>query len=51
MEQQIDEVNKIIHVKCTEQERQKFLSEIASYPLYDYQFNFLIIEENGGKQI
>ncbi len=41
MEQEIDEINKIIHVKCTEEEKRKIVSELSSY-LYDYQFNFLI---------
>jgi hypothetical protein len=45
VEQQIDEVNKIIHIKCTEEEKRKFLDEITYYPLYDYNFNFLIIEK------
>ncbi len=45
MEQEIDEMNKIIHVKCTEAEKQKHLEEIAPYDLYDYQFNFIIVDE------
>ena len=45
MEQQVDELNKIIHVKCTLEEKRKLLEEIASYPLYDYTFNFLIEEK------
>lgn len=44
MEQQTDEINKIIHIKCTEQEKQKVIAELSSY-LYDYQFNFIIVEE------
>ncbi len=44
MEQQTDEINKIIHIKCTEQEKQKVIAELYSY-LYDYQFNFIIVEE------
>ena len=42
MEQEIDEGNKIIHIKCTEVERDKILSELTPY-LYDYQFHFIII--------
>ncbi len=45
MEQCIDEVNKIIHVKCTQEEKSKILSELSSYR-YDYEFNFIIEEEN-----
>ena len=45
MEQEIDEINKIIHIKCTEEEKQKLMVELSSYQLYDYQLNF-IIEEN-----
>lgn len=41
MEQQIDEMNKIIHIKCTEEEKRKIILESASY-LYDYEFNFII---------
>ena len=44
MEQEIDEMNKIIHIKCTEEEKRKFILESASYELYDYQFNFIIEE-------
>ncbi len=44
MEQEIDEGNKIIHIKCTEQERDKILEELTPY-LYDYQFHFIIIDE------
>lgn len=44
MEQEIDEVNKIIHVKCTEEEKSKIILELSSY-LYDYQFNFIIVED------
>lgn len=44
MEQEIDEMNKIIHIKCTEEEKKKFL-ELEPY-LYDYAFNFIIIEVN-----
>ncbi len=43
MEQEIDEINKIIHLKCTEEEREKVLAELSAY-LYDYQFNFIIEE-------
>ena len=44
MEQEIDEGNKIIHIKCTEMERDKILAELTPY-LYDYQFHFIIIAE------
>ncbi len=44
MEQEIDEGNKIIHIKCTKKERDKILAELTPY-LYDYQFHFIIIEE------
>jgi hypothetical protein len=44
MEQETDEINKIIHVKCTEDEKRKIISELSPY-LYDYQFNFIIEEE------
>ncbi len=43
MEQEIDEMNKIIHVKCTREEKEKLIAELSPY-LYDYQFNFIIIE-------
>jgi len=43
MEQEIDETNKIIHIICTEEEKDKIISELSSY-LYDYQFNFIIQE-------
>ncbi|MDD3172450.1 MAG: hypothetical protein PHF63_02065 [Herbinix sp.] len=45
MEQCTDEVNKIIHIKCTEEEKRKFILESSSYMLYDYIFNFIIEEE------
>lgn len=45
MEQQIDEINKIIHVKCTEEERKKLILESTPY-LYDYEYNFIIEESN-----
>lgn len=45
MEQEIDEGNKIIHIKCTEEERDRIISELSAY-LYDYQFHFIIIEED-----
>lgn len=45
MEQELDECNKIIHIKCTEEEKEKIISELSQY-LYDYQFNFLIIDED-----
>jgi hypothetical protein len=43
MEQEIDEVNKIIHIKCTEAEKEKMITEITPY-LFDYQLNFIILE-------
>lgn len=43
MEQEIDEMNKIIHVKCTEEEKQKILNETSKY-LYDYQYHFIITD-------
>lgn len=45
MQQEVDEINKIIHIICTEEERKKILKETPSYALYDYQFNFIIKEE------
>ncbi len=44
MEQEIEEVNKIIHIKCTEKEKEKIESELTMY-LYDYTFHFIIEEE------
>lgn len=44
MDQQIDEMNKIIHIKCTEEEKRKIILETAAY-LYDYQINFIIEEK------
>ncbi len=44
MEQEIDEMNKIIHLKCTQEEKEKVLKELSAY-LYDYQFNFIIVED------
>ena len=44
MEQEIDEGNKIIHIKCTTEEKEKIVLELTPY-LYDYQFNFLIIDD------
>lgn len=44
MEQEIDEGNKTIHVKCTKEEKEKIISELSAY-LYDYQFNFIIEDE------
>lgn len=41
MEQEIEEVNKIIHIKCTEEEKSKIIAELSPY-LYDYTFNFII---------
>ena len=49
MEQCTDEINKIIHVKCTEEEKRKILSELSGY-MYDYQFNFIIVEETTDQQ-
>lgn len=43
MEQEIDEGNKIIHIKCTIEEKEKIVTELSKY-LYDYQFNFLITD-------
>jgi hypothetical protein len=43
MEQETDEINKIIHVKCTEDEKRKIIEELSPY-LYDYQFNFIIVD-------
>ncbi|MDF2485246.1 MAG: hypothetical protein K0R46_1414 [Herbinix sp.] len=47
MEQEIDEGNKLIHIKCTEKEKEKMIAELSAY-LYDYQFHFILVEE--GKQ-
>ncbi len=44
MEQEIDEGNKIIHIRCTTAEKEKIVAELTPY-LYDYQFNFLIIDD------
>ena len=44
MEQEIDEMNKIIHIKCTEEEKNKILLESTPY-LYDYEFNFIIVDQ------
>ena len=41
MEQEIDEMNKIIHIICTEEEKRKIILETAAY-LYDYEINFII---------
>lgn len=49
MEQEIDEVNKIIHLKCTQEEKDKITSELSSY-LYDYQFNFILIEDTANQK-
>lgn len=49
MEQELDEGNKIIHIKCTEEEKEKIISELSQY-LYDYQFNFLITGEKDKNQ-
>lgn len=48
MEQELDEVNKIIHVKCTTEEKDRIIKELSAY-LYDYQFNFLIEETSPQK--
>lgn len=45
MEQEIDEINKIIHIKCTEEEKEKLIEELSPY-LYDYVLNFIPIEEH-----
>lgn len=45
MEQEIDEINKIIHIKCTEEEKEKLIAELSPY-LYDYVLNFIPIEEH-----
>lgn len=44
MQQEIDEYNKIIHIKCTEKEKEKLIHELTPY-LYDYQLNFIPIQE------
>lgn len=44
MEQEIDEGNKIIHIKCTEEEKEKIISELSAY-LYDYQFHFISVKD------
>lgn len=49
MEQEIDEVNKIIHIKCTEKEKQKLIQETAPY-LYDYQLNFILLDEDSERE-
>ena len=49
MEQEIDEMNKIIHVICTEEEKRKILEESAAY-LYDYKFNFIIKEDTANNK-
>ena len=50
MEQEIDEGNKIIHIKCTEEEKSKIITELSPY-LYDYQFNFIIVENPDGQDL
>lgn len=45
MEQEIDEINKIIHIKCTEKEKEKLIEELSPY-LYDYVLNFIPIKEH-----
>jgi len=49
MQQEIDDYNKIIHIKCTEEEKNKFIKELTPY-LYDYVLNFIPIEENKKSQ-
>lgn len=49
MEQCIDEMNKIIYIKCTEEEKIKIQNEYASYQLYDYIINFIVIDETMDK--
>jgi hypothetical protein len=48
VEQEIEEVNKIIHIKCTEKEKERIISELTMY-LYDYTFHFIIEEETGDR--
>lgn len=50
MQQEIDDYNKIIHIKCTEEEKNIFLSELTPY-LYDYVLNFIPLDptEEDGK--
>ena len=49
MEQEIDEMNKIIHIKCTEEEKKKIVAELTPY-LYDYIFHFIdIVEDKDNK--
>lgn len=45
MEQVIDEMNKVIYVKCTEDEKSKIILEYAAYQMYDYEFFFIIEDE------
>lgn len=45
MEQEIDEMNKIIHIKCTKNEQEKLIEELSPY-LYDYVLNFIPIDEH-----
>lgn len=44
MEHQVDEINKIIYIKCTEEEKRKIITESTPYSLYGYEFNFIIEE-------
>ena len=48
MEQEIDEMNKIIHIKCTDKEKEKLILELSPY-LYDYVLNFIPIDEKTNK--
>ena len=43
MKQEIDDYNKIIHIKCTEEEKSKFIEELTPY-LYDYVLNFIPLD-------
>ncbi len=45
MQQEIDDYNKIIHIKCTEEEKNKFIQELTPY-LYDYTLNFIPLDED-----
>lgn len=45
MEHEIDEMNKVIHIKCTEEEKSKILIEFTPY-LYDYELNLIIVDKS-----
>lgn len=45
MDYEFEEVNKIIHIKCTEEEKEKIITELSQY-LYDYKFSFIIEEDS-----